>query len=76
MISREEIEELTQDPKLNLPPDDRSEFFAHIKRCMESIQASAKIARGGIWNNFGFQVWEEPEAEYKARMDELFYEVK
>lgn len=76
MISYEEIEELTEEPKLNLPPDDGSEFYAHMKRCIESIQSSAKIARGGIWNSFGFQVWEESEEEYKARMNELFYEVK
>lgn len=64
--------------KVNLPPDDGSESYVFMKRCIESIRASAKVARGGVWNSFGFQVWEEPEpeAEYKARMNELFYEVK
>ena len=54
----------------NFPPDDGSEFYAHMKGLIESIRASAKVARGRIWDNFGIQIWEESEEDYQIRMNE------
>lgn len=42
-----------------------------INAFRESIREAEKVARGKIFNQYGFLVWEEPLEEYEQRLKEL-----
>lgn len=62
--------------ELNLPPNADTESLKYYKEIIGNLRYGSKIVRGAIYNSYGIQIWEEPEEDYQARMNELFYEVK
>lgn len=61
---------------MNLPPNLGPGVYEHFKNILDRIQFEQKVSKGKIISSTGAVVWEEPEEDYQARMNELFYEVK
>ena len=60
---------------LNVPENTDSNVFQYYKDLIKKAHEDP-TRRSAIIGPLGQTVWEEPEAEYKARMNKLFYEVK
>lgn len=61
---------------MNLPPNTSEGIAKVFKEFREHLKFTEKTARGMLIGPTGNTVWEEPEEEYQARMNELFCEVK
>ena len=61
---------------MNLPPNVSEEVAKAFKEIRDHLKFTEKTAQGLIIDSTGNTAWEEPEEEYQARMNELFYEVK
>jgi len=62
--------------ELNLPLNVDSEILKKFKEVKDTIEFTSKTCKGAILSPTGNIIWEESDEDYKARMNNLFYEVK
>lgn len=61
---------------MNLPPNTDPEIVKKFNEIRANMEYTSKIGKSAIYGPTGNLIWQESEEDYRARMNELFYEVK